>query len=94
MGTWGNQIYFVPDFDQTTGYYDAADGWWNYWGSIVDGLFSWESNWPETGNTNGGDTSRDEKVMAGAKKRNKSYMMGEYCDPVSPGALLICHLRA
>ncbi|KAH8898047.1 hypothetical protein GQ53DRAFT_837064 [Thozetella sp. PMI_491] len=76
LAVWADIIFFVPDFDDTAGYYDAADGWWAYWGNVVDGLFSWESTWPAPGATNGGDTSLDEKVMAGAKAHNKFYMMG------------------
>ena len=42
----GDDVYFVPDFDGTLGYYEADPGWWEYWGPIVDGLFSWDSVWP------------------------------------------------
>ncbi|KAM0470410.1 hypothetical protein ACHAPX_009940 [Trichoderma viride] len=76
LSVWGNQIFFIPDFDDTQGYYDAATGWWDYWGDVVDGLFSWESTWPLPGATNDGDISRDQIVINGAKAHNKSYMMG------------------
>ncbi|KAM0516986.1 hypothetical protein ACHAPE_005098 [Trichoderma viride] len=69
-------IFFIPDFDDTQGYYDAATGWWDYWGGVVDGLFSWESTWPLPGATNDGDISRDQIVINGTKAHNKSYMMG------------------
>lgn len=74
-----NDMYFMPDFDETEGYYDAADGWWAYWGPIVDGIFSWESAWPERGGFGGktpGDVTVDVPVIEGAHKRNKMYMMG------------------
>ena len=41
-----NQIYFVPNFDNTNGYYSSDANWWNYWGKTVDGLFTWETVWP------------------------------------------------
>lgn len=72
---WANDLYFVPDFDQTAGYYTADPGWWSYWGSIVDGCFSWESAWPYTGATNIGDLSLDKVVQAGAKAHGKTYMI-------------------
>lgn len=72
-------MYFVPDFDETQGYYDAADGWWAYWGEVVDGLFSWEAAWPSFGGFGGkfpGDISPDVTVMNGARAHNKAYMIG------------------
>ncbi|CAM1506137.1 Fc.00g057780.m01.CDS01 [Cosmosporella sp. VM-42] len=73
--TYANQLYFVPDFDSTQGYYTADPGWWSYWGGVVDGVFSWESAWPNVGNTNAGDISLDQTVVAGTKSHGKSYMM-------------------
>lgn len=67
----------MPDFDNTDGYYDAADGWWSYWGGLVDGLFSWESTWPQVDATNDGDVSLDVTVLNGAVAHSKSYMIGE-----------------
>ncbi|OJD39955.1 glucan endo-alpha-glucosidase agn1 [Diplodia corticola] len=74
----GGGVYFVPDFDGTQGYYDGADGWWAYWGGVVDGLFSWEAAWPERAGVGGafpGDTGPDEVVAAAAEARGKSYMV-------------------
>lgn len=67
----------MPDFDGTTGYYDAADSWWSYWGGVVDGLFSWESTWPNVGATNDGDVTLDTTVSAGAVAHDKTYMIGK-----------------
>ncbi|TVY88433.1 Mutanase [Lachnellula willkommii] len=76
--TWraSNDVYFMPDFDGTSGYYDAADSWWSYWGDVVDGLFSWESTWPNVGATNDGDVTLDTTVSAGAVAHGKTYMIG------------------
>ncbi|WKT51246.1 hypothetical protein QSH57_016216 [Fusarium oxysporum f. sp. vasinfectum] len=74
-----NDMFFMPDFDETEGYYDSADEWRSYWGPIVDGIFSWESAWPERkgfGGKYAGDVSIDVPVLSGAHKHDKLYMMG------------------
>ncbi|EKG19988.1 Glycoside hydrolase family 71, partial [Macrophomina phaseolina MS6] len=76
---FGNEVYFVPDFDQTQGYYDAATGWWDHWGGVLDGLFSWEAAWPERNGYGGafpGDVGPDVDVAKGAASRGKDYMVG------------------
>ncbi|EHL00387.1 putative Glucan endo-1,3-alpha-glucosidase agn1 [Glarea lozoyensis 74030] len=75
--TLAGQMYFIPDFDETEGYYQAATGWWDYWGSNVEGVFSWDSAWPSgiAGSLSEGDISVDKTVMAGASARGKGYMM-------------------
>lgn len=73
--TYANQLYFVPDFDGTQDYYQNSADWWAYWGSVVDGLFSWESAWPNVGASNVGDVSLDNTVIAGTSARGKTYMM-------------------
>jgi glucan endo-1,3-alpha-glucosidase len=69
-------VFFIPDFDSTKGYYDAAEAWWTYWGPMVDGLFSWESTWPVIDATDDGNITLDVTVMAGATAQNKPYMIG------------------
>lgn len=76
--TYANKLYFVPDFDSTAGYYAADPGWWAYWGGIVDGVFSWESAWPQVGATNAGDVSLDNAVIAGTSSHGKTYMMRKF----------------
>ncbi|PYI11000.1 hypothetical protein BO78DRAFT_304565 [Aspergillus sclerotiicarbonarius CBS 121057] len=74
-----NDMFFMPDFDETDGYYKAADAWWDYWGDVVDGIFSWETAWPARkgyGGLTAGDVSVDMLPMAGAHNRSKPYMMG------------------
>lgn len=77
--SWANALYFVPDLDNTQGYYTADPGWWQYWGDVVDGLFSWEAAWPSIGGGDGrgpGDVSLDQVVANGAASHLKSYMIG------------------
>lgn len=84
-------MYFVPDFDETTGYYggkNSYSGWYYYWGDVVDGLFSWETAQPVRGSPSPGtvgaayadDVSLDETVMFGARAEGKGYMMGKRPD--------------
>ncbi|KAE9964512.1 hypothetical protein BLS_008270 [Venturia inaequalis] len=79
LNKFANSTYFVPDFDDTLGYYEASIGWWKYWGSIVDGLFSWESAWPPAvsglGGAYPGDIGLDKIVQDGATARGKTYMI-------------------
>lgn len=74
------QMYFVPGFDETQGYYQAASAWWDYWGSNIEGLFSWDSAWPSgiSGSLGEGDISPDVNVMAGTAAHGKGYMMGMF----------------
>ncbi|KAJ0308744.1 hypothetical protein COL516b_003292 [Colletotrichum fioriniae] len=75
-------MFFIPDFDATLGYYEAAGVWWDYWSDLVDGTFSWESAWPERegyGGKSVGDVSPDSLMSAAAHNRNKLYMV-----PLSP----------
>jgi hypothetical protein len=75
------QIFFMPDFDNTTGYWTGDDGWWYYWGGVVDGLFSWESAWPPMGESAAtqegsyGGVARDDPVISGCEAHGAPYMM-------------------
>lgn len=76
--TLDSVMYFIPDFDDTDGYYQAASGWWSYWGDVVDGLFSWEAAWPPSGSLSGtypGDVSPDLPVIKGTVAHDKGYMI-------------------
>ncbi|KAF9877167.1 hypothetical protein CkaCkLH20_05433 [Colletotrichum karsti] len=77
-----NEMFFIPDFEKTEGYYQSDPGWWEYWGDMVDGVFSWESAWPERdgyGSAYVGDISVDKLVAVGAHNHSKLYMV-----PLSP----------
>ncbi|PYH94657.1 putative glucan endo-1,3-alpha-glucosidase agn1, partial [Aspergillus ellipticus CBS 707.79] len=73
-----DDMFFMPDFDETDGYYKAADAWWDYWRDIFDGIFSWETDWPARkgyGGLTAGDVCVDVLPMKGAHNRSKPYMM-------------------
>ncbi|RAH80211.1 hypothetical protein BO86DRAFT_433973, partial [Aspergillus japonicus CBS 114.51] len=77
----GFEVYWIPDLDDTEGYWDSQAGWWNAWGNLTDGLFSWESTWPSLGQqaskqTGGvGGVARDQVVIAAAARQGASYMI-------------------
>ncbi|KAJ7346999.1 glycoside hydrolase [Mycena albidolilacea] len=72
-------MYFCPNFDNTTGYTTGADGWWDYWGPIVDCVFTWDAAWParpgEQGSVSQGSDEIDVAVHNAAMKRGKAYNM-------------------
>jgi len=76
----GSTLYFVPDFDDTDGYWGSSGGWWYYWGGVVNGLFSWESAWPEMGQVGDGSggISRDEVIIEAAAAQDKTYMIRKF----------------
>lgn len=85
-GTWStwktsfdDKMYFIPMFDDTSGYYDSGSDWWSTWGDLVDGVFSWEAAWPVVGDgssSDAGSMSPDMPVIDGAQSNNKAYMVG------------------
>lgn len=67
-----------------------------YWGDVVDGIFSWESAWPERMGVGGlfpGDVSVDLLPLKGAHAHNAPYMMGlspmQYKDSVSRNEIFL-----
>ncbi|KAK8091852.1 hypothetical protein PG997_002213 [Apiospora hydei] len=74
-------LFFMPDFDNTTGYWEGAAGW-EHWGETVDGIASWESSWPEYAGHGGafpGDVGPDLKPFHAAQDHGAEYMI-----PISP----------
>ncbi|KAF7337109.1 Glucan endo-alpha-glucosidase agn1 [Mycena venus] len=73
-------IYFCPDFDGTLGYTTGDDGWWFYWGDVVDCVFSWDAAWPArpgqvAGSLTQGSIEIDTAVINAASSRGKQYNM-------------------
>ncbi|PYH42401.1 glycoside hydrolase family 71 protein, partial [Aspergillus saccharolyticus JOP 1030-1] len=80
-GDPGYEVYWVPDLDDTDGYWESDGGWWYYWGNLTDGVFSWESAWPALGQqasaqTGGvGGLARDQVIIDAAEQEGVSYMI-------------------
>ena len=79
--TLANELYFVPDFDDTLGYNTSDPGWWGYWEDIIDGAMSWETTWAKPGVGQAGDISVDNVVVTGTFQHRKSYMMRKTFHP-------------
>jgi hypothetical protein len=67
-----------------------------YWNNSVDGLFSWDSCWPNRSDTDAGSIERDQVVIDGAAKNHKTYMVGMFFFPplVFYRIQLTCYNRA
>ncbi|KAL1624390.1 hypothetical protein SLS56_007794 [Neofusicoccum ribis] len=74
--SWADKLYFVPDFAGLLGSSNDTADWWDDWGDIVDGLFSWESVWPLRGQANTLSIADDDDYRASTSKADKSYMVG------------------
>ncbi|MCJ1440658.1 MAG: hypothetical protein MMC23_001144 [Stictis urceolatum] len=76
LSTLPTQTYFVPDFDNTDGYYTDSASWFSTWGSLVSGLFSWETAWPAQSDAPSNvSTASDQFVMQGTQANQKTYMI-------------------
>ncbi|KAJ5965247.1 hypothetical protein N7481_011961 [Penicillium waksmanii] len=74
--TYGIKPFFVPDFDDFSGYPDGVFG--SY--PILNGVFSWKSAWPAPGNTPTNVSGQvDSAALQQARAAGKLYVM-----PMSP----------
>ena len=82
-----NGLYLLPNLEADGSYYSDPSAFFGAWGDAIDGVFSWETAWPETSETPVNVSSvQDESVKAAADAAGKSYMMGmRSFSPFSPG---------
>ncbi|KAI1187603.1 glycoside hydrolase family 71 protein [Nemania serpens] len=73
-----NNVYLVPNPEADGNYYSQPATFFQNWGDIVDGVFSWETNWPDVSDTPAANVSsaRDESVKRAADAAGKTYIMG------------------
>ncbi|KAI1496386.1 glycoside hydrolase family 71 protein [Biscogniauxia marginata] len=72
-----NGVYLIPNVEAAENYYSQPAAFFQDWGDVVDGVFSWETSWPDTSDTPVNVSSaRDEDVKAAADAAGKAYMMG------------------
>ncbi|GME60266.1 glucan endo-alpha-glucosidase agn1 [Neofusicoccum parvum] len=72
---WADKIYFVPDFADIMAL-QGTDGWWDKWGGLIAGLFSWEAAWPQRGQASTPEIAAADEKPAWTREKNKAYMMG------------------
>ncbi|KAI8624002.1 glycoside hydrolase family 71 protein [Xylariaceae sp. FL1651] len=72
-----NNVYLVPNPEADGNYYSQPATFFQTWGDVVDGVFSWETNWPDTSDTPVNVSStRDQAVKTAADAAGKTYVMG------------------
>lgn len=82
-----NNVYLIPNPEADGNYYNNPAAFFQSWGDAIDGVFSWETAWPETSETPANVSSvRDEAVKSAADAAGKAYVMGKAPpDRVIPG---------
>jgi len=88
----GLPIYFVPSFNDKTGFNESAssttiskrDAFSDLYSSYpaVDGMFNWDSSWPSEGASSNVSDAQDQGLMAAGKAVDKTYMMRSF--PLPP----------
>ncbi|KAJ3566449.1 hypothetical protein NPX13_g7127 [Xylaria arbuscula] len=73
-----NNVYLIPNPEADGNYYSAPATFFENWGDVVDGVFSWETNWPDVADSPGANvtSTRDEAVKNAADVAGKTYIMG------------------
>lgn len=72
-----NNVYLIPNPEADGNYYSNPSGFFKSWGDAVDGVFSWETAWPDTSETPVNVSStKDQAVKSAADAAGKAYMMG------------------
>ncbi|KAI5865695.1 glycoside hydrolase family 71 protein [Durotheca rogersii] len=72
-----NNVYLLPNPEADGSYYSDPAAFFQSWGDAVDGVFSWETAWPDTSDVPVNVSSaRDEAVKSAADAAGKTYMMG------------------
>ncbi|KAI1464407.1 glycoside hydrolase family 71 protein [Daldinia caldariorum] len=72
-----NNVYLIPNPEADGNYYNNPSAFFQSWGDAVDGVFSWETAWPETSEKPANVSSeRDSAVKSAADAAGKAYVMG------------------
>ncbi|KAI0839316.1 glycoside hydrolase family 71 protein [Hypoxylon sp. FL0890] len=72
-----NNVYLIPNPESDGNYYSNPSGFFQSWGDSIDGVFTWETAWPDTSDTPVNVSStKDQAVKSAADAAGKSYMMG------------------
>ncbi|KAI1331429.1 glycoside hydrolase family 71 protein [Xylariaceae sp. FL0255] len=71
-------VYLIPNVDDDVNYYSDPSTFWSSYSSALDGVFSWDTAWPEQDDNGPANvsSSRDQTVKSGADAAGKAYMMG------------------
>lgn len=73
-----NNVYLLPNLEGDADYFTNPTGFFQKWGDAIDGVFTWETAWPDASDTPLNVTSeKDVTIKGAADAAGKSYMMGE-----------------
>jgi glucan endo-1,3-alpha-glucosidase len=75
-----NNVYLIPNPESDGNYYSQPATFFRNWADVVDGVFSWETNWPDVSDSPGNNVSsaRDQAVKTAADAAGKTYVMGAH----------------
>ncbi|KAI1138033.1 glycoside hydrolase family 71 protein [Hypoxylon sp. FL0543] len=72
-----NNVYLIPNPEADGNYYSNPSEFFQSWGDAIDGVFTWETAWPDTSDTPVNVSStKDQAVKSAADAAGKAYMMG------------------
>ncbi|KAI1445880.1 glycoside hydrolase family 71 protein [Annulohypoxylon stygium] len=72
-----NNVYLIPNPEADGNYYNNPSAFFKSWGDAVDGVFTWETSWPDTSDTPVNVSStKDQAIKSAADAAGKAYMMG------------------
>ncbi|KAH8674285.1 putative glucan endo-1,3-alpha-glucosidase agn1 precursor [Xylariales sp. PMI_506] len=76
MATLNSDVYFLPCFDDADDYWSDISTFMSNWESVVDGVFSWETAWPNVEDYAANvSTSTDVTIQTAAAAYDKTYMI-------------------
>ncbi|KAI1105562.1 glycoside hydrolase family 71 protein [Jackrogersella minutella] len=72
-----NDVYLIPNPEADGNYYSNPTAFFQSWSDAIDGVFTWETAWPDTSDTPVNVSStKDQAVKSAADAAGKAYMMG------------------
>ncbi|KAI1205573.1 glycoside hydrolase [Annulohypoxylon truncatum] len=72
-----NNVYLIPNPEADGNYYSNPSAFFQSRGDALDGVFTWETAWPDTSDTPVNVSStKDQAVKSAADAAGKAYMMG------------------
>ncbi|KAI2618955.1 glycoside hydrolase family 71 protein [Hypomontagnella submonticulosa] len=72
-----NNAYLIPNPEADGNYYNNPSAFFQNWGTALDGVFSWETAWPDTSDRPlNVSSAKDQAVKSAADAAGKTYVMG------------------
>ncbi|OTA90693.1 glycoside hydrolase family 71 protein [Hypoxylon sp. CO27-5] len=72
-----NNVYLIPNPEADGNYYNNPSAFFQSWGDAIDGVFTWETAWPDASDRPVNVSStKDQAIKSAADAAGKAYMMG------------------